>query len=195
MDNEKFRIMGLDPGSRTIGICIFEITPILKDTILDFDIDRILTFNIAIDLEDNRGIHDVLLDRTNRISRIVAGIYSLYNPAIVGIESSFINLSRMSAVIPLSRAIQSIESSIYGLDRYAKVLNMPPPVIKKVFGSKQVGKDAVLLALKNKPDLVKKVEISRMSDHEVDGVAIAYTLLEYIKTNGGMVCIKYLEIS
>ena len=33
-----------------------------------------------------------------------------------------------------------------------------------------------------------------MSDHEVDGVAIAYTLLEYIKTTKGMICIKYLEV-
>ena len=192
---DRFNIMGIDPGSRTIGVCIFEVVPRLDKDILEFDIDKILTFNLAIDLESNKGIHDVLLDRTNRIAKIIQSLYALYEPSMVGIETSFINLSRMSAVIPLSRAIQSIETAIYTYDSYAKVLNMTPGVIKKMFGSKQVGKEAVLDALKDKPDLVKKVEISRMSDHEVDGIAIAYGLLEYIKTNRGMLCIKYLEIS
>ena len=191
---ETFNIMGIDPGSRSIGVSIFKIKPQTIDNDMDLDILKILTYNISIDDEDNRGIHEALIDRTSRITRIMKSLYSLYEPAMVGIESSFINISRMSAVIPLSRAIEAIESSIYSVDRYAKMITMPPGVIKKVFGSKQVGKDAVLLALKNKPHLESKIESLRMSDHEVDGVAIAYTLLEYIKTTKGMICIKYLEI-
>ena len=192
MDN-KFNIMGIDPGSRNVGIAIYTIeTAIINDSIT-FDISNINTYNIAVDVEDDRGIHDVLLDRTSRISKIIKCLYKMYNPAMVGIETSFVNLSRMSAVIPLSRAIQTIETALYYVDKYVKVINMTPGVIKKAFNSKQVGKDAVLVALKNKPDLYKKVS-NKVSDHEVDGIAIAYALLEYIKTTEGMLCIKYLEI-
>lgn len=191
---KSFNIMGIDPGSRNIGVAIFTITPIQLEYSVGFEIENVLTFNIAIDEEDSRGIHEALIDRTARLESIMKSLYSIYEPAIVGMESSFINISRMSAVIPLSRAIHSIESAIYSIDRYAKILSMPPGVIKKIFGSKQVGKDAVMVALKNKPQLAEKLNMKRVTDHEVDGVAIAYTLLEYIKTNGGMSCIKYLEI-
>ena len=194
MMEETFNIMGIDPGSRSIGVSVYEIEPKILNGDMDLDIVKILTYNISIDDEDNRGIHEALIDRTSRIARIMKSLYSLYEPAMVGMESSFINISRMSAVIPLSRAIEAIESSIYSIDRYAKIVTSPPGVIKKVFGSKQVGKDAVLLALKNKPHLESKIESLKMSDHEVDGVAIAYTLLEYIKTTKGMICIKYLEV-
>ena len=190
----SFNIMGIDPGSRNVGVTIFGLNIQHTNNSIFLDIDKITTFNIAVEEERDIGIHDGLLDRTNKIARLIKSIYLLYEPLMVGMESSFINISRMAAVIPLSRSIHAIEHIIYSTDRYAKILSMPPGVIKKVFKSKQIGKDAVLEALKNKPHLVKKVEMSRMTDHEVDSVAIAYTLLEYIKTTEGMICMKYLEI-
>lgn len=193
---DSFNIMGIDPGSRTLGVSIFTIRPKGESTIRDFtlDIENIITFNVRVDDEDTRGLHDKILDRTTKLSKIIKGIYYVYRPMMVSIESSFINANRMGAVIPLTKAIHTVEESIFSIDSYAKIVSIPPGLIKKIFNSKQIGKDAVLEALQDKPELLKKIKSNKeMSEHEIDSIAIAYSLLEYIKTNGGMSCIKYLE--
>lgn len=193
--DKSFNIMGIDPGSRNVGVSIFNIIP-SDDGKHDIklDINKVLTFNVNIDIEDDTGIHEAILDRLKKLSNIIKTIYRLYEPTVVSIESAFINTSRMGAVIPLAQSLFAIQSSIYSIDRHSKMITLPPGLIKKIFGSKQVGKDAVLVALKSHKILMEKIAKKNMTEHEIDAIAIAYSILEYIKTTRGMVCIKYLEI-
>lgn len=186
--NSTFNIMGIDPGSRNVGVSIYNLNA-------DLSINRVTTHNLNIDIENDNGIHENILDRTKKLSTIIKMLYAIYTPSIVAMESSFINTSRMGAVIPLTKSIHTIESSIYEIDSYAKILSIPPGVIKKIFGSKQIGKDAVSVALDKNLELVSKVvDRKNITEHEIDAIAIAYTLLEYIKTTGGMICIRYLSV-
>lgn len=191
MDN-TFNIMSIDPGSRIAGLCIYTLKPNDEDSI--FDIVEIKTFNMNVDIEKTTGIHENILDRSIRLAMMVRTIYSIYKPAIVAMESAFINMSRMGAVIPLAKSIHSIETAIYKLDKDVKIISIPPGVIKKVFNSSQIGKDAVKKALMDKPKLLGKVVDKNITEHEIDAIAIGYTLMEYLKGSRGMVCIKYLEI-
>lgn len=190
-----FNIMGVDPGSRTVGVTILTVRPSGNTTVdLKLDVVGVRTLTLYID-SSGLGIHDNIVDRTEKLARLIKGIYYVYKPSMVAIESSFVNLSRMGAVIPLTKAIHTIESTIVGIDKYAKIVTIPPGIIKKVFGSSQKGKDAVLIAIKKKKHLVELMEdVDKVTDHEIDSVAIAFTLLEYIKTTGGMVCIQCLEM-
>ena len=183
-----FNIMGIDPGSRNVGVSIFNLNN-------DLSINHIKTYNLNIDIENDNGLHENILDRTKKLSTIIKMIYAIYTPAMVAMESSFINTSRMGAVIPLTKSIHTIESTLYEIDSYVKILSIPPGVIKKIFGSKQIGKDAVSKALDANIELVAKVlDRKKITEHEIDAIAIAYTLLEYIKTTGGMICIRYLAV-
>lgn len=187
---DSFNIMGIDPGSRTVGVCIYTISPKLE-------LIKIYTYTLNIDSNNNEhlGIHENILERTSKLETIIKFIYHIYNPMIVAMESSFINMSRMGAVIPLTKSIHSIESILYNVDKHIKLISMPPGVIKKVFNSKQVGKDAVLDALEKHKHITEKLYKKKViTEHEVDAIAIAYALLEYIKTTEGMICIRYLNL-
>lgn len=192
----EFNIMGIDPGSRTLGVSIFTVKPTGESTIKDFDLEimDIKTITLHID-NDTTGLFDNVTARTLKLKRFIKAIYYIYRPAMTSIESSFVNMSRLGAVLPLTKAIHTIESTLVELDRYAKIVSIPPGAVKKAFDSKQKGKDAVLVALKNKKELVDLIgDVAKISEHEVDAVAIAYTLLEYLKTTGGMVCIHGLQM-
>lgn len=190
MLDKTFNIMGIDPGSRNVGVCVYELNGKLE-------VISLITYTLYIDSNKNehKGIHDNILERTDKLESIIKMLYYLYNPVMVAMESSFINMNRMGAVIPLTKSIHSIESILYKIDKHIKILSIPPGVIKKVFNSKQVGKDAVLTALGNNEMLVSKLDRKKeISEHEVDAIAIAYTLLEFIKTSEGMICIRFLTI-
>lgn len=188
--------MGIDPGSRTLGVSIFTVKPTGESTIDNFNLEiaSIKTMTLFID-NDTTGVFDNVTARTQKLKRLIKGIYYVYRPVMTSIESSFVNMSRLGAVLPLTKAIHTIESTIVELDRYAKIVSIPPGAVKKAFDSKQKGKDSVLIALKKKKQLVELIDkVDKISEHEVDAVAITYTLLEYLKTTGGMTCIHGLRI-
>lgn len=182
---ETFNIMGVDPGSNNVGVSIFELNN-------DLEIVKIHTHNIALVVDESNGIHDVVVDRLKKLAFMIRAIYSMYNPTMVAMESSFINPSRLGAVIPLTKSIHVIESIIESVDSYAKIVTIPPGLIKKIFGVKQVGKDVVTEGLIGKSYFNKVT--TELSEHEIDAIAITETLLEYIKTTDGMACIKYIDL-
>ncbi len=187
---DSFNIMGIDPGSRSVGICVYSITP-------ELEINNIHTHTLSLDTElnDHKGLHENIVERTSKLKYLMQTIIHLYNPTIVAMESSFINTSRMGAVIPLTKSIHVVESILYEIDKHSKLLAMPPGVIKKVFDSKQVGKEAVLTALNKHKGIVDKLNKNKViTEHEVDAIAIAHALLQYIKTTRGMICIRYLNL-
>jgi len=183
---DNFYIMGIDPGSRTMGVCVMEMSPALE-------IVSIHTFSPVISRDDSTGIYDNIITRLKKLDFIIRSIYSIYKPTIVSMESSFINASRMGAVIPLTKSIGLIETVLATIDEHIKIVSIPPSVIKKVFKSKQKGKDSVTEALMAKKSIVRMLNVDRMSEHSIDAVAIAYTLLSFLKGNKGMLCIRYLQ--
>ena len=183
---DKFYIMGIDPGSNNVGVSIFELDGKLE-------IVKIHTYNLVLNVDESNGIYDAVVDRLNKLSFMIKAIYNMYTPTMVGMESCFINPGRLGAVIPLSRSIHTIETSIVSLDAYAKIISIPPGLIKKIFGVSQKGKGVVSEGLKSKLYLTSKIK-KELSEHEIDAVAITVTLLEYIKTTDGMSCIKYIDL-
>jgi len=183
---DNFYIMGVDPGSRTLGVCMMELSP-------ELDIVSVSTHNVIIDSEDNVSMCENIVYRMRKLRFIIQSLYTIYNPAIISMESSFINASRMGAVIPLTKSIALLESVLNELDRFIKMTTIPPSVIKKVFKARQKGKEAVTEALENNSELSHLVDVNKMSEHEIDATAIAFTLREYLKVNKGMMCIRYLQ--
>ena len=182
----NFYIMGVDPGSHTLGVCLMEMSPSLE-------IVSIVTYSPIISVSDSVGLYDNIIARLKKLEFMIRSIYSIYKPAIVAMESSFINGARLGAVIPLTKSISLVETVLTSIDEHIKLVSIPPPVIKKVFKAKQKGKDTVKEALLNKKTLNSHLDIEKMSEHSIDAVAIAYTLLEFLKANKGMLCIRYLQ--
>lgn len=185
-EEEEFYILGIDPGTRNVGLSFYKLNGKL-------DIISIETFNLFIDIEGSNGIGEQLIYRITRLAKMLTCIYKLFSPYMVIMESSFIDIKNISAVIPLSKAISCIEMTIRDIDEYAKLISIAPRLAKKIFGAELTGKEAVKDALMKKDEVLSKIVNKNYTEHEIDAIAIAYALLTYLREERGMPCIKYLE--
>lgn len=177
--NDTFNTVAIDPGTSTIGVSIFTISAIDLsivniETIL---IDTTLRFN-EVDL-----VSDLLI-RLNKLHERIKEIIRYYNPLMVAIENGFINKLRPAAYGPLSQSIMAIELAVLYTNPNIRIFKFAPKTIKKV--STEGGaanKDDVLLGISSIPEIINKINPALLSEHEVDSIAVNYTLLDYVRYN------------
>lgn len=180
MDRKYFTILGIDPGSRNIGVAVYYID------ILDLSIIKIIPIQISLDKYlytniQNSNLHIRLL----RLMKEMNGLLTAFNPAAVAIESGFINVRRPGAVIPLASAISVISSCVNLYDTNIKMIEYTPSIIKKTIGANPYGnKNPVFEALLKIKEVDNLVDLNYLTEHTIDGIAIAYNLLKEIRTKG-----------
>ena len=180
MDREYFTIFGIDPGSRNIGVAIYYID------ILDLSIIKIIPIQISLGKYlytniQNSNLHIRLL----RLMKEMNGLLTAFNPVAVAIESGFINARRPGAVIPLASAISVISSCVNLYDTNIKMIEYTPSIIKKTIGANPHGnKNPVFEALLKIKEVDDLVDLNYLTEHTIDGIAIAYNLLKEIRTKG-----------
>lgn len=184
---ESFNIMAFDPGTTTIGVSIYRINAHdlsimdIETTLIDLNIGF-----IEIDLVDN------LLNRLYRLNLRVKELIHYYQPKLVGIEASFYFKMRPMAYGPLSQSIMAIELAIQYVNPNIRIFKFPPKTIKKI--ATDVGsadKDDVLSGIANIQEIANKINPYLLSEHEVDSLAINYTLLDYIRYNQVILLMLY----
>lgn len=173
-----FNIMSVDPGSTTIGVSIF--------TINSIDLSVVNVETMLIDtrigfVEDN--LNKDLLIRLLKLSDSIRNIVQYYNPLIIVIEDSFINRLRPTAVIPLAQSIFTIESTAISVDRYVKIFKFPPKKIKSVVRDGKAGKEDMLIGIENIKEISSRINVYNISEHEIDALAIGYTMLKHLEQN------------
>lgn len=180
MEREYFTIFGIDPGSRNIGVAIYFID------ILDLSIIKIIPIQIALDKYNFINIQNANLHiRLLKLMKEIDGLLRAFDPVAVGIESGFINPRRPGAVIPLASAISVISTSINLYNTNIKLIEYTPSIIKKTIGANPHGnKNPVFEALLKIKEVDDLVDLNYLTEHTIDGIAIAYNLLKEIRTKG-----------
>lgn len=177
---QVFTIMGIDPGSRNLGISIF---------FIDF---RTLNIVDIISIPISLNKYNILnTSRTGLINRLVyleseaIRIIESFNPLLIAIESGFINPRMPGAVIPLASAISIIAKAAINVDPDVLIIEYPPSIIKRAIGANPIGnKSPVFNALEKNLEIVELIDIYPLTEHCVDSIAIAYTALLEIREKG-----------
>ena len=165
-----FNIIGIDPGNNT-GVSIISIDEISMEII------SIETKTIVLEVYSDGGLHN----RTTYLYDYIYNLMLAYDPIMVCLESSFLNIRFPKAVLQLSQYINSIKLAINHVNKYCTIRDYPPKLVKKIFSnSGNSDKDAMLSAMRNHV-VVNYINIDMLSEHEVDSLAIGYLGYEELK--------------
>lgn len=172
----RVRIIGIDPGSTELGLCI-----------LDFDIRTmkvllVKPFTVYVDkLSQNESI---AATRGNRVARLDAlrktlcAVFTEHRPDIVVSEAPFYNPRMPGAFAPLVETMDTIGRAVGDYDPVIRLATLAPSIVKKGVESAAGSNDKGLVrdALQKIPELGLTAQIvSRLSTHATDAAAVAYT--------------------
>lgn len=184
---ETFNIVAVDPGTTTIGVSVYTIN--VKDLSI-VNIESVL-INTAIRFKEEDLTKDLLV-RLDRLYNRMMELIRHYDPKILSIEAGFINRLRPAAYGPLSQSIMAIELAARTINPLIKIFKFAPKTIKKVTTrGGAADKDDVLLGVLAIPEITRHINPYTVSEHEVDSLAINYTMLDYIRNNEAILYIAY----
>lgn len=176
MDN-LINIIAIDPGNN-IGVAIFTID-VTTLTIVNIETRLYVLENLIGNVDDN---FNKLLYKLSVIQEIVTDLYIAYDPIALGVETSFLNTRFPKAVLQLSQYVAVIEHTMYVLNSRIKLFRYMPRYIKKIVeAGGGADKDDMCKAVSSHDELTEHINPFIISEHEVDAVAIAYTILLEIR--------------
>lgn len=171
------RILGVDPGNN-LGIGVLTV---------DLDTSAILCVDTSIHVLDsyiNPLSHDTMLDRCMVLGNIITEYMKCYNPLVVGLESSFMNVRFAKSVIQLSQYVMTIEMSVRKYDYWTRLFKYPPKMVKALVGAGgDAGKSDMLSNMKKIPEISNLVNLDLLTEHEIDALSIAYISYKEIIKN------------
>lgn len=167
-------IVGIDPGSETLGLGIIEFN---IDT---FEIvqSTAFTFTGSKMFDDDSWLAS---SHGNRTARIAAHkdnlVYQLtqINPVCVACESPFYNPRRPNAYGVLVEVLTMIRQAVIEYDRWKSLYLIDPPTVKKSVGAAgNADKIKMLEAISNLTNLRLVCSPSLLDEHSIDALAVAY---------------------
>lgn len=180
---DTIRLVGIDVGTTNCGIGIIETDPI------DLNIVNIETSKMTL-VNDTDRVYNRLVYRLMDLYLGLKDLLIDVDPIAVYLEYAFINRLRPGAYGPLSQARGVIENCILNVNMKWLTTNeiifggFPPSIIKNAVGAKGgANKVSVLEAVLNIKEISKHIDLTELTNDEVDGIAIAYTLLTEIRRN------------
>lgn len=156
------RILGIDPGYERLGIAILEKNNNSKEEVvfsMCFKTDPTLEF----------------AERLKLIGNEVKKIIKKYKPEVLAIETLFLtNNERTVMKVSEARGVVLYEAS----NAHLKIFEASPPQIKlAVTGDGRASKEQINKMVK----MLVEIDNSKMSDDELDAIAIALTASAHLK--------------
>lgn len=172
----KVKVIGIDPGTETLGVCIMDIdlnTGIILGTRANTFVGSKLPFY-------DKQIATYVSPKTARLKAHEENLYSLFTferPLIVASEFPFFNPRMPHAYGPLVETINTINVALSRYDSCNKLYGIDPSSVKNAVGAKGNAKKEVmaeqLLTLEN--ILLSDSPLRELDEHSVDAVAVAYS--------------------
>lgn len=178
------KTIGIDVGNN-LGVSIFNVNNKNK-------INNIQTYLYKLDNFKKCGLIQLIknscdftptkhLNRSIYLQYIINDLLNNYNPELISIENSFINLRFARAGIVLSEYIQTIILTILNYNSDMKIMLFPPKYVKKTVSSGDNDKTDMAIKIKDLKDLKKPFsKLKNLSEHEIDAIAINYCGLQQI---------------
>jgi Holliday junction resolvasome RuvABC endonuclease subunit len=170
------RVVGIDPGSQTLGVAVIEfdvITNSITSTqARTFVGDKLPFYPFDNFLSETNG------DRLARIQKHKQNLFNIFkdtNPISIGCESPFYSQRRPSAFGVLMEVLTAIRNAVNEYSSWQTLYIIDPPTIKKAVGA---AGNADKNAMKNKvlqmQDLNFNGDINQLDEHSIDAIAVAY---------------------
>lgn len=167
-------IVGIDPGSETLGLSVIEI-----------DIDTLqIVKSSACTFVGSKMFDDsswLATSHSNRVARIAAHkqnlVYQLrkIDPICIACESPFYNPRRPNAYGVLVEVLTMIRDAVIEYDVWKTLYLIDPPTVKKSVGAAgNADKIKMLEAVINLKSLNLNCDPSSLDEHSIDALAVAY---------------------
>lgn len=180
LDQAVCRIVGIDPGSTTLGFSVLEYDARTLKIVRTYA----YTFNagkMKLNLQDIEN-HS---ERYARIYELMEAIYDAFvelKPTFVISESPFMALRQPQAYGALVEVVFAIRSALRKYDPTMMLDLIDPPRAKNAVGAPgNAKKDQVqaalikLLPVINFDEVLSAASFDELDEHSVDGIAIAYS--------------------
>lgn len=176
-------IIGIDPGSETLGVCELRFRP------QDLSITTIQAFTYhASKLHSNSQYHDTHGDRLSRIYSLYHALLHLFHtaqPICIACESPFINVRRPQAYGALVEVVSgAIHRAVSEYSTHHPLYMVDPPSVKRAVGAKgNADKLEVQYAMSQIPEITIPLQrgLASLDEHSVDACAVAYHQLQQLR--------------
>lgn len=190
---ETKKILGIDPGSHHLGLCLLEFTN--QYTITSMVAQTINVGRVAKLYKDAFLISE-------RFSRYVYMRHLLnkflheHHPDYVICESSYYNIRTPGSYEALVECVSMIRDCVYEYNPKIRTTKVKPSVAKKIVGAKgNKGKESIKSNLKNYPKLKNYSNIiDTLDEHACDATAIAVSGLRRLEMHSDIQHIEPKEV-
>lgn len=176
----KIRILGIDPGTTTLGFAIGEICTETKTV----DVIEAVTMDGGKALKEKPHILNKVEIRGERWARLEALSELIYNglltyrPNFVGIESAYARAKTISAYAPLVECAGMVRDTVYRYDAAIVPTMVPPPSAKAAVGvtAKGSDKEDIKTAIAEQEGLSYSGDVpyDMLDEHATDAIAVMY---------------------
>lgn len=183
---ESYRIIGIDPGSDTLGIAFMELN-LLEGKLHLVKVETLQGHrNARIDPEYAK-IHGDRAARLRSHYRILIKVFESYRPHVVISEAPFM-ARHAAAYAALVECVTYIRFALGIYDRELPLDVIDPPTVKKTVGAMgNADKEQVRAALLKMRvfDNPNEINMEALDEHSIDAIAVALVkaipLLSYLK--------------
>ena len=169
--------MAIDPGTN-MGVSIISIS------VPDIKIIGISTSSIDLSIMTKPNeLQDNLLLRTQVIQKMMREIMFMYRPRVLAMEAAFVNSRFPKSVMYLSQYIGAISLTVTEMDPFIKIFNYPPKKVKATVSGGKANKDDMMAAVAKITEITDCIDPTKLTEHEVDSLAIGYTYLKELRNN------------
>ena len=180
----NFNIISIDPGNN-LGISIYTIDD------EDYKVVSVETIFIILNnygSEEGDG-YDKINSKLSYLKKFMTEIMNEYKPLALGLETSFLNMRFPKAVIQLSQYLAIIENVSREVYSGIKIFRYSPKAIKsKIEAGGDAKKDDMTTAVSKIEELKGKIKLDKLTEHEIDSLAIGYVMLKEIRQFPMVLC-------
>lgn len=173
LNNTYYKIIGIDPGTESMGITILEVdietldlVSIRSNTYFSSKLPVLLNVEL---------IHGTRIQKINNIRFNLMRLLQNENPNIVCCESPFINMKRPGAFAALNEVVSTIRNVIIDYDIQLPFLLVEPSNVKRAIGAPgNCDKDTIKKFCKSNIDVSRLMNIDSLDEHSIDSLCVAY---------------------
>jgi len=173
--NDDFKILAIDPSSYFVGIALLTID---SGT---YELKSIETglLNIGVKKEVS-STHNPRFDRILLLEKLIAKILHENKPLVLTYERGFHNSKTPGAFEPLIMSTTTIINKALNIFPNITIIPFSPGKVKNAMGAKgNCNKDEMKEACRTNKRLLKFVDTTKISEHEIDAVAVGLAAFDF----------------
>ena len=175
-DERPFRVVGIDPGTDTIGFSILDLY-LSSGRIVVANSETIALSKLLSNWRNEENTHGARTARLMALEERLFIYFEVNQIHAVCAESPFLRKFPQTFAA-LTECISYIRRAVMAFDRYMPLELVDPPTAKKAVGvhvKKGVTKDDVKTAIRKLGlEFADGVDLEALDEHSVDSIAVAY---------------------